>query len=136
MSVKILGNKTSCWLLAVMLVLQSCSIYQKTPVSLNEAAAAQTRVLVTRTNEQKVRFKRIEQIDGSYFGRKNVKGENVKIPLTESDIKSVRVLDKSKTALANVGICVVSLLVVAVVILAISYSSASDSGGFDIPSKL
>jgi hypothetical protein len=48
------------------LMLQSCAVYQKTAVSLDEAAASNKKVLITKLIE-KLKQK-VEQINGTYYG--------------------------------------------------------------------
>ena len=129
----LLRRKSICWLLIVVITLQSCSVYQKNSVNLNEASDAKTKVLVTRINNQKVRFKKIVQIDSSFYGIKHIDGEEIKIPLNKNDIKSVKVLDKTATTFANIGLTVVSLGVIVIIILA---SGSNDYGGIgDVGTK-
>jgi hypothetical protein len=48
-------------------MLQSCAVYQKTAVSLDEARL-QTKVLITKTDGAKLKLKKVEQINGTYYG--------------------------------------------------------------------
>jgi len=98
----LLRKKSICLVLIVVITLQSCSVYKKNSVNLNEASDAKSKVLVTRTNNEKIRFKKIVQIDSSYYGIKHANGEEIKIPLKESDIKSVRVLDKTNSTVETI----------------------------------
>jgi hypothetical protein len=124
-------NKTICLLLVIALIIQSCSVYKKTTVTLNEAATADRKVLVVKTDNTKLKFTRIEQIDGIYYGRLKTKGGTKKISLTESDLKTIRVLDKTATTIGNVAIVVGSLGIVLLVVAAIELSNLADDWGDD-----
>jgi hypothetical protein len=129
MKCKSLKTKTVCFLLVLALIFQSCGVYKKTPVTLDEAVAADRKILVVKTDNTKLKFIRIEQIDGMYYGRVKNKGETEKILLTESDLKTIRVLDKTATNIGNIAIVVGSLGVVFLVIAAIELSSWYDDWG-------
>jgi hypothetical protein len=124
-----LKNRTICFLLIIALILQSCAVYKKTPVTLNEAANADRKILVVKTDNTKLKFKKIEKIDGVYYGLIKTKGQIEKIPLTESDLKTIRVLDKTVTTIGNVAIVVGSLGVVFLVVAAIELSNLGDDWG-------
>lgn len=106
-----------CWLLVFVLLLQSCAVYHKTPISIADATATNNKVLVTKTDDTKLKFKKIELTDGMYYGiAQDSKGKMVKTPLKDSDIKSIRILDKSNSTILTIGIIVVPLVVVAVIL--------------------
>jgi hypothetical protein len=124
-----LKNRTICFLLIIALILQSCAVYKKTSVTLNEAANGDRKILVVKTDNTKLKFKKIEKIDGVYYGLIKTKGQIEKIPLTESDLKTIRVLDKTATTIGNVAIVVGSLGVVFLVVAAIELSNLGDDWG-------
>lgn len=121
MRLKYLKTKIVPITLVFVMLLQSCSIYKKTPVTLDEAAKANSKVLVERTNKEKFKLKKIENIDGKYLGKKKVKGETVSIQLDEKDIQSIRVLDKSKSTVATVFLVVGSAILITAVIIAATF---------------
>lgn len=84
--------------------MQSCTIYQKNPVSISEARATNNKVLVTKVDDTKKKYRNIEQIDGQYFGIVKLNGNLVKFPLNESEIKSIRPLNETASTLATIGI--------------------------------
>lgn len=129
MRLKNLKSKTVCFLLVIALILQSCSVYKKTPVTLDEAVTADRKVLVIKVDNTKLKFIRIEQIDGIYYGRIKTRGGIEKIPLTENDLKTIRVLDKTATTIGNVAIVVGSLGIVLLVVAAIELASLGDGWG-------
>ncbi|PIF60900.1 hypothetical protein [Flavobacterium sp. 11] len=129
MKYKSLKTKTVCFLLVIALIFQSCGVYKKTPVTLEQAVTADSKVLVVNADNKIFKFIRIEQIDGIYYGHLKTKGKIEKIPLTESDLKTIRVLNKTATNIGNIAIVVGSLGVVFLVIAAIELSSWYDDWG-------
>ncbi|RKS13106.1 hypothetical protein [Flavobacterium sp. 120] len=129
MKCKSLKTKTVCFLLVIALIFQSCGVYKKTPVTLEQAVTADSKVLVVNADNKIFKFIRIEQIDGIYYGYLKTKGKIEKIPLTESDLKTIRVLNKTATNIGNIAIVVGSLGVVFLVIAAIELSSWYDDWG-------
>ncbi|MFV5702923.1 hypothetical protein ACM55F_13710 [Flavobacterium sp. XS2P12] len=129
MRLKNFKTKTVCFLLVIALMLQSCSVYKKTPVTLEEAATTDRKVLVIKSDNTKLKFKRIEQTDGIYYGLLKTRAGIERIPLTESDLKTIRVLDKTATTVGNVAIVVGSLGVVLLVIAAVELSNLGDDWG-------
>jgi hypothetical protein len=103
-------------LFIVELMLQSCSIYKKPPANLNEAARANARSVVVKTDNSKQEFIRITQVDNEYYGEVKTISGTKKVLLSETDIKSIRVLDKTATTLTNLGIIVIPVAAVLVII--------------------
>lgn len=110
-------NKFVCVFLVFVILLQSCAAYQETPVSIAEAMDTNHKVLVTTSDDTKLKFKKIELTDGMYYGiTKDYKGKIVKTPLKESEIKTFRILDKSNSTALTIGIIVIPLIIVAVIL--------------------
>ena len=98
--------------LFLLFLLQSCTVYQKTPVSINEAITLDKKVLVITDSDKKLKFKKIEQINGIYYG---ITKAAIRVPLIESKIKTIRISDKSKSTLLTIGVVVVPLAVVVII---------------------
>ena len=92
------------WVFNFAFLFQSCTVYQKTSVTISEVAAAKNKVVITKTDNTKHKYRKIEQIDGQYFGIIKSNGNIVNVPLKESDIKSIRPLNKTASTLVTVGI--------------------------------
>lgn len=105
-------RKFGCAFLALVFLLQSCAVYQKKTVSIDEAVATKNKVLILTTNDTKLKLKKIELIDGKYYGiLEDEDRKIIKTPLNESDIKTIRVLDKSASTWGTIGIVAGSLIV-------------------------
>ena len=60
--------KKFSFLLALLLLLQACSVYNSDSIPIMEAVAAEKKVKVTTTNDQKYKFKRLKKEDGKLIG--------------------------------------------------------------------
>ena len=92
------------WVFNFAFLFQSCTVYQKTSVTISEVAAASNKIVITKTDNTKHRYRKIEQIDGQYFGIIKSNGNIVNVPLKESDIESICPLNKTASTLVTVGI--------------------------------
>jgi hypothetical protein len=118
------------FILVLSILFQSCAVYKHKSVSLEEAAKTRHRVMMVRTNDKKVYFKRIQIIDGAYYGVMRVHGRKTKIKLDENDIKKLRPINRIVTTLGNFGIVIGGLIAVTVAIFA--SDSWDDSAGDEI----
>lgn len=113
MRLRYFKRKCVCVFLIFVLLLQSCAAYHKTPVSIQDAVTSNNKVLVITNNDTKLKLKKIELIDGKYYGISEDEDRKItRIPLNESDIKSIRVLDKSASTWGTIGIVAGSLLII------------------------
>ena len=112
MSLTHFKSKFVCVFLVFVILLQSCAVYQKTPVSIEEAVTTKNKVLIIKTDDTKLKLKKIEQIDGVYYGIIDGDREVVKVPLNKSEIKTIRILDKSTSTLSTIAVVVVPLALI------------------------
>jgi PBP1b-binding outer membrane lipoprotein LpoB len=117
-------SKIVCVLLIFVLMLQSCAVYQKTAVSLDEAVTSKRKVLITTTDGAKLKLKKVEQIEGKYFGIVKLDSKTEKIILIENDIRTIRILNKTATTLSNIGIIAGSTLVISSIVAVVAISAA------------
>lgn len=109
MRISNLKKRFVCLFLVFTLSFQSCSVYKKTAVTLNEAEKANLKTLVITTDNTKHRYSRIIKINDSYYGEVKAKGKIETILLSEEEIKSIRILDKTSSAIGNIAIVLVSV---------------------------
>lgn len=113
MRLRYFKSKLVCVFLVFVILLQSCAVYQKNPVSIEDAVTSNNKVLVITNNDTKLKLKRIELIEGKYYGISEDEDRNItRIPLNESDMKTIRILNKSASTWGTVGIVAGSLLVI------------------------
>lgn len=115
MSLTYFINKFVCVFLGFVFLLQSCAVYQKTPASMAEASATNHKVLIIKTDGTKLKLKKVEQVDGMYYGiiedDKGIK----KIPLKPRDIKTIRLLDKSASTFLSIGTVVIPIVIIIII---------------------
>ncbi len=105
--------KIVAFLISLMILLQGCTVYKSTTASLEEVSKSQTKAKVLTTNNEILKFKRIDFIDGKYLGViSNDMEINPKInfmPLDENNIQSIKVKDKTTSLIINIGVPIVVL---------------------------
>ena len=90
-------------LFASLIILQSCAVYQKAPVSLEQASKQDVRAKIkTKTNESFLVLKIIYE-DDKYYGLQKVNGEKIRITLHADDINSIRLHDKTLSTVLSIG---------------------------------
>lgn len=111
-------SKFVCVFLVFVILLQSCTVYKKAPVSISEASATNHKVLIIKNDDTKLELKKIELVDGVYYGFIDEDRGIVKIPLNESTIKTIRIIDKSASTLLSTGIVVIPLAIIITLVTA------------------
>ena len=82
-------------LFASLILLQSCAVYQRTPVSLEQASKQDVKAKIkTKTNETFL-VGRIIFEDGRFYGIQKVNGKKIRITLHTNDINSIRLIETS-----------------------------------------
>jgi len=114
-------------LLCALILFQSCVVYQKTPVTLAQAADANKKAKVEMKSHETYRFKSIALENGQYYGLQKARNELVKIPLDADGISKIRLHDKSESTQATVFLGIVTL-VVPVISCLVAMDSISLSG--------
>ncbi|MBT8204920.1 MAG: hypothetical protein KJP14_07390 [Eudoraea sp.] len=103
-------------ILSLMLLLQSCGVYHKIPISLDEATKQEGKVKIRTAEGKNIKYKNIIQKDGQFYGTKMIAGKWTQIPLNPDDISNVRL--KNKKASTWVTILAVGVPVSALIIWA------------------
>ena len=115
------------WFLAVLMLFQSCSVYHKTPTTLDKASQEQIKTKVTNTDGDVSKYKFISYENGLYYGNVEEEwGEYQKVPLDPEDIINVRTKNKSASTL--VTIVAITVPVIAFVGFMIAESFTLGSG--------
>lgn len=92
------------FLLSLLCIVQSCRVYKKQAVSLDDAVVAEKRVKLKTTDGKTLKYKSVLIEDGQYFGIKRVYGEDVREPINASDIEIVRLHNKGLSILYGIGV--------------------------------
>lgn len=100
--------KSIATLFIMLMMLQSCTIYKKGFITLDQAVQNESRVKIQTKNDEKIKLKKIVFENERYYGVNKVNDETVKIPLDEKQIKTIQEKNKSKsttvTILTSIGV--------------------------------
>jgi len=122
-TIKIHLKVISLFVIALIL-LQSCTVYKSTTATLDEAFKSNTKTKVITTDNQTLKFMRIDFIDGKYYGVSKTSQKFEDMPLDINNISSIKVKNKTVSAILNVGTPVV------LVGLTLYGASTMPTGGF------
>ncbi|WP_242120917.1 hypothetical protein [Aestuariivivens sediminicola] len=109
--------KTVACFMALLILIQGCSIYKQVSPPYEEAMKHNTKVRVEYPDQYPVKFNRIEIIDDDLYGVKNVKGKIEKILINEEKVEKIMVKDKTLSWIVSIG---VSITIIGVLSLAIA----------------
>ncbi|MGX7667436.1 hypothetical protein [Flavobacterium pedocola] len=124
-------HKWIFYLLTISLLFGSCHIYQKVPVSLDDAAASKQRVKIITANNRKLFYKRIEKTDSTYYGLEESGFDIIRKPIQKEEIQKVQLINKSKSRLVSIAGVTVSVgILVALISSGGSSTGAGPVGGF------
>lgn len=94
--------KKTTLLLIAFILFQGCTAYKSANVTLEDACKSQTKVKIKTNDNQTLKYLNITQIHQEYFGVKKVNGDLTNIPIQKDDIESVRIKDKTMSAIGGV----------------------------------
>lgn len=108
--------KSISFLFALVMIIQSCTVYKSKPISLDQAVQKESKVRVQTNDNEKLKFKKIIFENSNYYGVKKSKGELVRIPLNQEFIFNIKEKNKTLSTVLSIGIPLVivgGLLVIA-----------------------
>ena len=115
--------------LGLMLLVQSCGVYYKTPISLEEAVDRETKVKVYTAEGNNIRYKKITASDGQFYGTKMKAGKMTQIPLNPDDIVSVRLKNKKASTWVTIGTVGVPLVALVIFLITADFGIGTISWG-------
>ena len=77
------------WLLAIVMVVQSCTVYKSTPLTLEQAVQKESKVRVTTNSNERFKFKKVVFEDGKYYGVRKFTREKFRVQINEDSVKSI-----------------------------------------------
>ena len=109
-------------LLAIVVLLQGCTIYKQQNITLESAAIQGAKVKVVTKDNKTQKYLYITSINDEYYGVIKGKDGLLKIPLQQENIKNINIKNKAASLAVNIlasfGILsAVTILVVAIIIL-------------------
>jgi hypothetical protein len=100
----------------IIILFQSCVVYEKSSVSLEWAAKQERKVKVETINNQNYKFNFIRFENDKFYGIKKVNGEIIKTPLEDDKLNKIHLQNKSTSTIATITTVLGSLILVPVVI--------------------
>ena len=94
--------KTTCYILMVLILCQSCVVYHKTPVTMEQAAKANTKTKLLLKDGKIEKFKFVTFKDGQYYGTRITGNGTVNIPIDSNSVDKVQVKNKTASILVTV----------------------------------
>jgi hypothetical protein len=91
---------------------QSCVVYQKTSLSLEQAAKEQLKAKVKTNTNKTYKFQRIGFEDGEFYGLQKTKGEIVRVSLQDNEISKILLQDKTMSTILDIGLPVVGFVLI------------------------
>ena len=110
----------SCILILAILC-QSCVVYHKTPVTLEQAARENTKTKIVLEDGRVEKFKSITHRDQQYFGTRKTRFDQVNIPIDVNAVSEVRVKNEKASGVLT-AVTVIAALGTLVWIGASSFS--------------
>ncbi len=95
------------WLMAMVMVIQSCTVYKSTSVSLEQAVQNNSKVRIITNSNQIFIYKKIVFDKGKYYGVERIKRKKIKIPINENLVNSINLKNETLSAVLSIGIPVV-----------------------------
>lgn len=112
--------------LSLTFLAQSCTIYKKASITIDEAANANKNVQITRNDGSKFSLTKIEKTDGKYYGTKRVNGQAITLPLKEDEIQKIRIKDTGASRFVTIASIVTGVALVTTIIFLIDFSNDWD----------
>lgn len=107
--------KSYSWLLAIVMVFQSCTVYKSTPVTLDQAVENELKVRIITTSNKTFIYKKIVFDEGKYYGIDRVKSKKIKIPINGDLVKSIQIKNQLLSALVSVATPIVIIIGIGVI---------------------
>ena len=90
----------------VIVLLQSCKVYQKNNVGIEQAVMFEKDVKIKTIHSETKKFDKLVKEGDGYFGIKDKLGKTIKTPINEKEIRSIQLYDKS----GSTGVMVLGIL--------------------------
>ncbi|BAO76214.1 hypothetical protein [Winogradskyella sp. PG-2] len=119
--------------LIVLILFQSCRVYQRENVSLDKAVTEHKRVKIKTKDGQILKFKRILLDNSQFYGVKKVKGKYTRVLIQPNDIQSLRRHNKTMSIIYGTGIGILVSGFVTFFIIITSWNGPSIDGSIRSP---
>ncbi len=122
--------KLAILLMASLVLFQSCRVYHKANVSIDEAVKSEKRARLMTKEGEKLKFIKIIEDNGNYYG---LKFKSANVLIQPDNIDSLRLHDRTMSIIYGTIIAIVGLSTGFILIWAASWSGPIISGPIYIP---
>lgn len=120
MKISIKRFRLTSLVLTILIVFQSCRVYKKNPITIDEAVKSERRIKIKTLDNNKFKFKRVIIEESNYYGIKRVNGDLEKVPIMLNTIDNIRVHNKTMSIVYG---SVIAIVISFVTIAAIAIGS-------------
>jgi len=99
--------KSVALILSMLILLQGCTVYKSVPISIEQAVQNESKVKVFTKNNNKLKFKRIINVDGKLYGVRNLEGIDRNLSLDRNSIETIKEKNKTLSTILSIAIPVV-----------------------------
>ena len=78
---------------ATLIFFQGCTVYKSVPISIEQAVQNESKVKVITKNDNKLKFKRIINVEGKLYGVRNLEGTDRNLSLDRNSIETIKEKD-------------------------------------------
>jgi len=121
--------KLTALVLGILILLQSCRVYQHRSVSLKTAFQEGRRVKIKAKDQQVYKFDRIIFEKEFFYGIKKKRKKLLKMELNPNELESIRMHNKTMSIIYGIGVTYLATLTVGVVLLFCCSNIGSGIGG-------
>jgi len=115
--------KPVAFALSFLILLQGCTVYKSTPVSLEQASQIDASVRVITKNDEKLKFDRIIKDNDTYYAINNKSQTNVGVPIDTMQVREIKIKDKAVSTVLIFGVFFIPVLVVAAIVTSSNMSN-------------
>ena len=121
--------KSVALILSMLILLQGCTVYKSTPITIEQVAIGEQKVKVITKHNTKLKFKKVVIENEKLYGVRKVDGIDVKLLLDRNSIDTIKAKDKTLSIILSIGIPVI-IIGGLTAIAASSISFGGLGGGF------
>ena len=107
--------KHLAYLLLMLVLFQSCTVYKSSSVTLEEAYSKESKTKIESKIGETFKFKRIYFENGNYYGEKKIRGEVKKIILNPNGINNVKIKDITLSIVFTIALPITVIAVAALI---------------------
>ena len=96
-------TKSITALLIMLMMLQSCTVYKRGNIRLEQVVQNENKVKIEMSSNEKLKFKKVVLEKGDYYGIKKIKGKNKRVPIDMEQIMGIKEKDNFTSVLGTVG---------------------------------